>query len=278
MHLLSSSPSTPQYSYSLSGTPTSQHFAISNQSDSPLDLTNFASPIQDQAFSPPTDASIQSEDNAVARQSYQLETQKSSLQMANSSHLYHGRKRDASFLDSEPSRATTQNARCQQDSKAAPSGSTSAIAIKSRQSSSDASPKDAPEASEINMAAARTRTTDSAKVRHNIVERRYRENINAQVDLLRESIVATVHSKEDQQGRPASLLGADELKRLTKAAVIAAATKHIRRARTENERLLDEHRSLQAQIQELESLVKCADCPLMKLTVDLSLENPTCPP
>ncbi|KAH0280632.1 hypothetical protein KCU71_g17090, partial [Aureobasidium melanogenum] len=125
---------------------------------------------------------------------------------------------------------------------------------------------------------ARVRTTDSAKVRHNIVERRYRENINAQVDVLRESIVATVHSKEEQQGGSASRLGADELKRLTKAAVIAAATKQIRRARTENERLLDEHRALQAQIRELESLVKCGDCPLMKLTVDLSLESPTQPP
>ncbi|KAG9888697.1 hypothetical protein KCU94_g16083, partial [Aureobasidium melanogenum] len=148
--------------------------------------------------------------------------------------------------------------------------------IKSRQSSSAGSPEEASQP--FDAAAARVRTTDSAKVRHNIVERRYRENINAQVDVLRESIVATVHSKEEQQGGSASRLGADELKRLTKAAVIAAATKQIRRARTENERLLDEHRALQAQIRELESLVKCGDCPLMKLTVDLSLESPTQPP
>lgn len=111
----------------------------------------------------------------------------------------------------------------------------------------------------------RTRTTDSAKVRHNIVERRYRENINAQVDVLRDSIVATMQVKDEQNGTSSSRLGADELKRLTKAAVIAAATQQIKRARTENEQLLDEHRALQSQIKELEKLVKCGDCPIMGL-------------
>jgi len=121
----------------------------------------------------------------------------------------------------------------------------------------------------------RVRTTDSAKVRHNIVERRYRENINAQVDVLRDSIVATMQVKDEQNGTSSSRLGADELKRLTKAAVIAAATQQIKRARSENDKLLDEHRLLQAQIKELESMVKCGECPLMQLSVDMGLESPT---
>lgn len=112
----------------------------------------------------------------------------------------------------------------------------------------------------------RTRTTDQAKVRHNIVERRYRDNINAQVDVLRDSIVATMEAKS-------SRLGADELKRLTKAAVIAAATHQIKRARIENDKLLNENRELQAQIAELEKLVKCGECPLMQLSVDMHLNS-----
>lgn len=72
-----------------------------------------------------------------------------------------------------------------------------------------------------------------------------------------------------------SRLGADELKRLTKAAVIAAATQQIKRARSENDKLLDEHRDLQAQIKELEKLVKCGECPLMQLSVDMHLESPS---
>lgn len=119
------------------------------------------------------------------------------------------------------------------------------------------------------------RATDSAKIRHNIVERRYRDNINAQVDVLRDSIVATMQVKDEQRGTSSSYLGADELKRLTKAAVIAAATQQIKRARSNNEKLLEEHRALQAQIQNLESQVKCGDCPLMQLTFDMGLENPT---
>ncbi|GAB7348422.1 hypothetical protein MBLNU459_g6848t1 [Dothideomycetes sp. NU459] len=113
-----------------------------------------------------------------------------------------------------------------------------------------------------------------AKIRHNIVERRYRENINAQVDVLRDSIVATMQAKNDQSGSSSSFLGADELKRLTKAAVIAAATQQIKRARSDNEKLLEEHRALQAQIQQLEAQVKCGDCPLVQLTFDMGLENP----
>lgn len=283
MDLLLSSPSTPRYSYSLPGTPTSQQFTTSNQSDSlsPLEINNFTSPTQDQdlQYAPSTNASVHSDGSSLAafsiRHSYPDE-QKPSTQMIDSSNLSHGQKRNSSFLDLEAPRVPAEHIGDQPQSLTTSSTSSPAVPIKSRQSSSAGSPEDASQPSDA--AAARVRTTDSAKVRHNIVERRYRENINAQVDVLRESIVATVHSKEEQQGGSASRLGADELKRLTKAAVIAAATKQIRRARTENERLLDEHRALQAQIRELESLVKCGDCPLMKLTVDLSLESPTQPP
>ncbi|THX05166.1 hypothetical protein D6D13_07296 [Aureobasidium pullulans] len=269
----------PHMSPEAAWTPASQQFTTSNQSDSlsPLEISNFTSPSQDQdlQYAPSGNASVHSDENSVAafaaaRQSY-LDQQKPAMQMPDSADFSHGQKRDASFLDTAPSQNDTDRTGHKQQAIAAPSTSPSAVPIKSRQSSTDGSLDET-------SAAARVRTTDSAKVRHNIVERRYRENINAQVDVLRESIVATVHSKEEQQGGSASRLGADELKRLTKAAVIAAATKQIRRARTENERLLDEHRSLQAQIRELESLVKCGDCPLMKLTVDLSLESPTQPP
>lgn len=283
MDLLLSSPSTPRYSYSLPGTPTSQQFTTSNQSDSlsPLEINNFTSPTQDQdlQYAPSTNPSVHSDGSSLAafsiRHSYPDE-QKPSTQMIDSSNLSHGQKRNSSFLDLEAPQIPAGHIGDQSQSLTTSSTSSPAVPIKSRQSSSAGSPEDASQPSDA--AAARVRTTDSAKVRHNIVERRYRENINAQVDVLRESIVATVHSKEEQQGGSASRLGADELKRLTKAAVIAAATKQIRRARTENERLLDEHRALQAQIRELESLVKCGDCPLMKLTVDLSLESPTQPP
>jgi hypothetical protein len=284
MDLLVSLPSTPIYSYSLPGTPTSQQFASSNQSDSlsPLEINNFTSPTQDQdlQYASSTNPSVHTDGVPVAtfpvRQSY-LDQQKPSPQMADSDLSSHGQKRNASFLDFATPQALIEHNSNQQQSLASCSTSSPAVPAKTRRNSSTGSPEDTSQASDA-TATTRVRTTDSAKVRHNIVERRYRENINAQVDVLRESIVATIHSKEEQQGGSASRLGADELKRLTKAAVIAAATKQIRRARTENERLLDEHRSLQAQIRELESMVKCGDCPLMKLTVDLSLGSPTQPP
>ncbi|KAL1306939.1 hypothetical protein AAFC00_005579 [Neodothiora populina] len=143
---------------------------------------------------------------------------------------------------------------------------TAPVTVPIRQGSAESGSEASDHAKDDRPEPTRTRTTDSAKVRHNIVERRYRENINAQVDVLRDSIVATMEAKS-------SRLGADELKRLTKAAVIAAATQQIKRARTENDKLLDEHRLLQSQIKELESLVKCGECPLMQLSVDMGLES-----
>ncbi|KAI5250552.1 hypothetical protein E4T42_04943 [Aureobasidium subglaciale] len=271
----------PHMSPESAWTPASQQFATSNQSDSlsPLEINNFTSPIQDQdlQYAPSANVSLQSDENPHAaftsiRHPYSNQ-QKPSAQMANYNNPSLGHKRDASFLERESPQNLNEKTSDSQKRLSVSSTSPPAGPVKSRRSSSD---EDNTQISDT--AASRVRTTDSAKVRHNIVERRYRENINAQVDVLRDSIVATVHSKEEQQGGSASRLGADELKRLTKAAVIAAATKQIRRARTENERLLDEHRSLQAQIRELEGLVKCGDCPLMKLTVDLSLDSPSQPP
>lgn len=150
-----------------------------------------------------------------------------------------------------------------------------AVPVRHDSVDSNSEASDAGKAKREQSEAARTRTTDSAKVRHNIVERRYRENINAQVDVLRDSIVATMQVKDEQNGTSSSRLGADELKRLTKAAVIAAATQQIKRARSENDKLLDEHRLLQAQIRELEKQVKCGECPLMQLSVDMGLESPS---
>ncbi|KAI5205472.1 hypothetical protein E4T39_03089 [Aureobasidium subglaciale] len=271
----------PHMSPESAWTPASQQFATSNQSDSlsPLETNNFTSPIQDQDFqyAPSANAPMQSDGNSHTaftsiRHSYS-DQQKPSPQMVNYNNSSLSHKRDASFLELESPTNSNEKIGDQQQRLSVSPTSPPAVPVKSRRSSSD---EDNTQMSDT--AVTRVRTTDSAKVRHNIVERRYRENINAQVDVLRDSIVATVHSKEEQQGGSASRLGADELKRLTKAAVIAAATKQIRRARTENERLLDEHRSLQAQIRELEGLVKCGDCPLMKLTVDLSLESPSQPP
>ncbi|KAI4751122.1 hypothetical protein E4T44_14886, partial [Aureobasidium sp. EXF-8845] len=165
MDLLVSSPSTSIYLYSIPGTPTSQQFAASNQSDSlsPLEVNNFTSPTQDQDLQYVSSANppVHTDGNSVApfpvRQSY-LDQQKSSPQMADSDMPSHGQKRDASSLDS----VLTEHNSDQQQSLAPASTSPPPMPTKTRQTSSTGSPEDACKTSDA-AAATRVRTTDSAK-------------------------------------------------------------------------------------------------------------------
>lgn len=106
----------------------------------------------------------------------------------------------------------------------------------------------------------------SFRARHNIIERRYRENLNTQIESLRKSMIA-LSRQED------TAYTAQGLRHLTKAAVIAAATDEIKRTEADNQRLLEENERMLAQIQELERHVLCGACPLMQLMSDMNLAN-----
>lgn len=111
--------------------------------------------------------------------------------------------------------------------------------------------------------------------RHNVVERRYRENLNSQIETLRKSMTALARQEGthslDSAYSPAGI------RNLTKTSVIAAATEQIKRAQTENERINQENNRLESQIADLEKLVMCHACPLLQMMGDVNLQGPVMP-
>jgi hypothetical protein len=109
------------------------------------------------------------------------------------------------------------------------------------------------------------------RVPHNQVEKKYRLNVNAQLDALRRVVPVSRQRLAgfdggvlDVEDLAAAGLGpASALKQPSKAAVLASATAYILQLENENARLLDEVRELKGQNGTLQSLVKCEDCSLM---------------
>lgn len=259
---------------SYSGTPTSQNQGSQSDALSPLEISyaqgtpDVIGIVSQDALRPSSSSSsstLAGQEN-VLRATSQSAAQAGNVQDRESRKI--GQKRNASYLAEIQTNQSSAIAVSEKQATKINAPLEESVSLKGSKSATRHESQTLGDKPEL------ARTADTAKVRHNIVERRYRENINAQVDVLRDSIVATMQARDDQQGTSSSFLGADELKRLTKAAVIVAATQQIKRARSSNERLLEEYQALQAQIKNLESQVKCGECPLMQLTFDMGLENP----
>ncbi|TKA83884.1 hypothetical protein B0A55_00123 [Friedmanniomyces simplex] len=97
---------------------------------------------------------------------------------------------------------------------------------------------------------------------HNLIERRYRDNLNHQIEVLRDelptfkSIVACTADIED----PTALAG----KWPSKAVVIAAAIQYIAQLEQERGKAITRNTLLCAQVEGLQKLVRCDDCSIVK--------------
>jgi hypothetical protein len=105
-------------------------------------------------------------------------------------------------------------------------------------------------------------TKSKGRVPHNQVERKYRENVNAQLEALRRIVPVSQQQLSGFDGFEIEDLGSSS-RQPSKAVVISSATAYIKQLERENERVLEEIASLKAQNKTLQSLVKCDDCSLM---------------
>jgi hypothetical protein len=103
-----------------------------------------------------------------------------------------------------------------------------------------------------------------SRVPHNQVEKKYRENVNAQLDALRRVVPSQNQTGFD--GLDMEDLGSASAagRQPSKAAVLSSATAYIRQLEKDNARMLEEMDALKVQNRTLQSLVKCEDCSLMK--------------
>ena len=102
----------------------------------------------------------------------------------------------------------------------------------------------------------RTMETQGKKTSHNVIEKRYRSNLNDKIAALRESIPALrsvgqrVPAKDgssDSEG-PAMVDGSISRLKLNKATVLAKATEYIRQLEKQNERLVEENSGLRKRL------------------------------
>jgi hypothetical protein len=102
------------------------------------------------------------------------------------------------------------------------------------------------------------------RVPHNVVERRYRENLNGQIEALRSTIPPALNgcpgSRDIEEGA---------VKMPSKAEVISNAQSYIKALEAERMRLLAEVNGLKEQVRDLSSMVNCDDCSVINYITSL---------
>lgn len=109
------------------------------------------------------------------------------------------------------------------------------------------------------------------RVPHHLIERRYRDNLNGQIDKLRTCIPSLANegcsSTSDMEDDPTPV------KCPSKAAVIVSAQAYIKDLEEQQTRLQSHARALQEQVSGLQKLVRCDDCSVVKYFNSLRLNG-----
>jgi len=159
----------------------------------------------------------------------------------------------------EPSGRTTQNKSASNTESRAPSRKNTERSSSSSTKRASASP---PPKTTYDSDMSSTQQKSKGRVPHNQVEKKYRENVNAQLEALRRVVPV---SKQQLVGFDG--LDIEDLPMSTrqpsKAVVLSSATAYIRQLEKDNKKLLEELAALKTQNKTLQSLVKCDDCSLM---------------
>ena len=96
---------------------------------------------------------------------------------------------------------------------------------------------------------------------HNVIEKRYRANLNEKISELRDSIPSLRNIKRAQAGQGAENSDEEDLEgpnpngKLNKASILTKAVEHIRHLELRNKRLDDENKSLKDRLQTLDTVL-----------------------
>ncbi|KAL2844726.1 hypothetical protein BJY01DRAFT_263808 [Aspergillus pseudoustus] len=114
-----------------------------------------------------------------------------------------------------------------------------------------------------------TKKMPSKKRAHNVIEKRYRANLNEKIAELRDSVPSLRASKGSCGIVDDDAEGVTPANKLNKASILSKATEYIRHLETRNKRLEDENTALKVRLRELE---KAAD---QSLTSAASVSSPS---
>ncbi|KAK4508555.1 hypothetical protein PRZ48_002294 [Zasmidium cellare] len=112
------------------------------------------------------------------------------------------------------------------------------------------------------------------RVPHNLVERRYRDNLNNQIESLRLTLPSL---KDAQPCTDITLEDTSSPRMPSKAVIISTAATYIKDMENERTRLLAANKALQEQVSGLQKLVRCDDCNVLQYlnTMNLAVQLPT---
>ncbi|KAJ9630751.1 hypothetical protein H2203_001275 [Taxawa tesnikishii (nom. ined.)] len=111
-----------------------------------------------------------------------------------------------------------------------------------------------------------TAAKPSRRLPHTVVEKRYRENFNKQIETLRSTIppaASCLSTEIEDLGGPSS----SSSRSTTKAAVIAGAIEYMKHLRSRHEQIANMNAEFKAKVEALTKLVNCEDCSIMQYAV-----------
>lgn len=108
----------------------------------------------------------------------------------------------------------------------------------------------------------------SGRVPHSIIERRYRDNLNNQIEALRLLIPSVREAPQDVE----DTLGIPP-KAPSKAVVITAAASYIKELEAERSQRAAETKTLYEQVANLQQLLRCDNCSILQYLKSMQLEN-----
>ncbi|KAE8150778.1 hypothetical protein BDV25DRAFT_105437 [Aspergillus avenaceus] len=134
-----------------------------------------------------------------------------------------------------------------QSAQSTTSGSPMSLAGSKRKSGSD------DDGSTVSGVAPNGKKMPSKKRAHNVIEKRYRANLNEKIAELRDSVPSlrtSRHLVDDDEGE-----GATPANKLNKASILSKATEYIRHLEIRNKRLEDENTALKNRLRQLDKAV-----------------------
>ncbi|KAK5053719.1 hypothetical protein LTR84_001680 [Exophiala bonariae] len=114
-----------------------------------------------------------------------------------------------------------------------------------------------------------------AKQAHSLVERKYRENLNAKIAQLHNTLQSSHYGpkvQEDDSDNPNGPIAAIPASKVRKSDVLTEAMNYVNQTEVEMRHMENEIHRLSERVRVLEKLVRCEDCSLLKQMVNLQVQ------
>lgn len=118
-----------------------------------------------------------------------------------------------------------------------------------------------------------TQGTRGSKTAHSIVERKYRENLNAKITQLRQALSVTGYFTQED-ARHSDEGPALDMAKLSKGDVLASTIDYIQHAEIDKRHMSEEIKFLRAQLAAMKRRNKCEDCSVLTRFRALQLQVP----